>query len=100
MPTAAHGDVFVSYARTDLLFVRSLCEDLEAGGLQPWVDVKGIYGGEAFWPEICKAIDAAAAFVFVITPESVISSFCLRELAHAEGAHKRIVPVCRRDVVA
>jgi hypothetical protein len=91
-------DVFVSYRRTDLLFVRQLCEHIQQGGLTPWVDVEGLFAGEEFWPEIRKAIDAAAAFVFVITAESVASAVCLRELAHAVGSHKRLVPVCRKDV--
>lgn len=93
-------DVFISYARSELPFVRRLCTGLETANLRPWVDVDGLYGGEQFWPEICRAIEAAAAFVFVMTPDSVISTFCLRELAHAQGSHKRIVPVCRGAVVA
>jgi hypothetical protein len=97
---ATPRDVFISYARVDHEFVQGMCESLEAAGVPPWVDVEGLFAGEEFWPEVCRAIDAAPAFVFVITPESVISSFCLRELAHAHGARKRIVPVCRRNVVA
>jgi len=94
------ADVFISYARSELPFVRRLCTGLEKADLRPWVDVDGLYGGEQFWPEICRAIEAAAAFVFVMTPDSVVSTFCLRELAHAQGSHKRIVPVCRGAVVA
>jgi len=94
---AAPRDVFVSYARVDLPFVRSLCERLDAAEVRPWVDVEGLFAGEEFWPEVCKAIDTAPAFVFVMTPHSVSSGFCLRELSHARASQKRIVPVCRRE---
>jgi tetratricopeptide (TPR) repeat protein len=94
------ADVFVSYAREDLAFVRRLRRVLESADLHPWIDVEGMYGGEEFWPEICKAIDAAAAFLFVMTPDSVASTFCRRELDRAIAQQKRIVPVCRRAVEA
>ena len=48
--------------------------------------------------EIRRAIDGAAAFVFVISPDSAESGSCREELAHAEAANKRIVPVLYREV--
>jgi tetratricopeptide (TPR) repeat protein len=93
-------DVFVSYAREEQNFVRRLCDELEAAGLHPWVDVDGVYGGEEFWPEICKAIDAATALVYVISPHSAASPYCRREVDRAIAARKRVVPVCRTEVEA
>lgn len=89
------ADVFVSYAREELFFVQRLGSLLESAGLRAWVDVEGVYGGEEFWPEICKAIDAAAVVLFVISRDSVTSPFCRRELERAIAGQKRIVPVCR-----
>jgi len=92
------ADVFVSYAREDLTFVRDLETRLAFDQLTVWFDVKGLFGGERFWDEICKAIDAAAAVVFIIAPESIGSVYCRRELQFAGERQKRIVPVLRRDV--
>jgi tetratricopeptide (TPR) repeat protein len=91
-------DLFLSYAREDLDFVRQLRDHLNADGLQVWVDIDGIYGGEEFWPEICRAIDAAAAVVFVISPHSAGSPYCRREVERAVAAGKRLVPICCGDV--
>lgn len=91
-------DVFVSYAREDLTFVRELEARLAPGEVRLWFDVDGLFAGERFWDEIRKAIDAAAAVVFVITPESIVSAYCQRELEYAADRQKRIVPVLRRDV--
>ncbi|MEZ5291734.1 MAG: toll/interleukin-1 receptor domain-containing protein [Vicinamibacterales bacterium] len=96
--TERAADVFVSYSREDLDFARRVQRECQAAGVQPWVDIDGLFAGERFWPEICRAIDSAAAFVFVITPESLQSEFCRRELDWAVMRQKRIVPVCRRHV--
>lgn len=91
------SDVFISYSRRDLGFVAELSAHLEGEELDVWVDVEGLYAGEEFWPEVAKAIDAAVAVVFVITPDSVASRFCQREIQRAVDGGKRIVPVLRRD---
>ena len=88
----------MSYAREELVFVRGLQRLLESVGLRVWVDVEGLYGGEEFWPEVCKAIDAATVVLFVMTRDSVSSPFCRRELERAIAAEKRIVPLCREQV--
>ena len=90
--------VFISYAREDLEFVKELSPRLEAASFDAWVDIEGLYAGEEFWPEVCRALDAAAAFLFVISPASVSSAYCRREIDRAVEGHKRIVPLCRQEV--
>jgi TIR domain len=92
------ADLFMSYVREDLFFVQELVSALKDAGRQAWIDVEGLFPGEDFWPEITRAIDAATIFVFVMTPESVTSRFCLRELAWAEARGKRIIPLLWRAV--
>jgi hypothetical protein len=89
--------VFISYARADHAFVRSLHEGLRTRGRQTWVDWEAIPPSAEWMAEIRAAIDAADAFVFVILPDSQESGARREELAHAEAAHKRIVPVLDRD---
>jgi tetratricopeptide (TPR) repeat protein len=93
-------DVFISYSRKDKTFAQSLKQHLEDHGLGVWVDVDGLYAGEEFWPEVAKAIDAAAAFIFVISPTSAASRNCHQEAEWAARGGKRIVPVCRVETRA
>ena len=90
------ADVFISYAREDIDFVRDLRQGLLDRERDAWVDLEGIYAGEEFWPSICSAIEGSDAFVFVISPESVTSEYCRREIEHAVVHNKRILPILRR----
>lgn len=94
----AMSEVFVSYSRQDLAFVKELRELLEDADLGVWVDIEGLYAGEEFWPEVVKAIDAAAVVVFVITPHSLASPVCGQELNRAVASQKRVVPLYRNEV--
>ena len=90
-------DVFISYAREDQAFVRSLFAVLEDRQRDAWVDWEGIPPTADWLAEIYSAIDSADAFLFVMSPESLASEVCLREVAHAAGRNKRLVPVVRRE---
>jgi WD40 repeat protein len=91
-------DIFISYAREDVAFVRQLHERLTEEGREVWVDWAGIPPSAEWLAEIRTAIDSAASFVFVISPDSVISPVCADELRHAIERSKRIVPLVRREV--
>ena len=67
------------------------------GGKEVWLDVEGIADGEVFPEAIKRAIEQSDAFLFVITPDSLASGVCARELGHAVEQHKRLVPVLRRN---
>ncbi|MGH3770594.1 MAG: toll/interleukin-1 receptor domain-containing protein [Pseudonocardiaceae bacterium] len=82
-------DVFVSYAREDLPFVRRLTAALRARGRKVWVDLEDI-----------TAITEADVVAFVITPDSVASKVCRIELDCATKASKRLVPILARETPA
>lgn len=90
-------DVFLSYSRRDLAFVRRLSEALKACGLDVWVDLDDIIPSSRWMDEIHANIADADAVVFVITPDSVISEVCRIELDYAIGLPKRVVPVVARE---
>jgi hypothetical protein len=46
--------------------------------------------------DLQRAIEAADAFVFVISPDSLGSAECARELEHAGALNKRIIPLALR----
>lgn len=89
-------DVFISYSREDKVFVKDLKQRLEDQNLDVWVDIDELYAGEEFWPEVAKAIDAAA-FIFVISPTSAASKNCHKEANWAADVGKRVVPLRRSD---
>lgn len=91
-------DVFVSYSRRDVAFVRRLVESIEDRGKQVWLDTEGIADGEVFPQAIRSAIEQSDAFVFVITPAAVESAYCDQEVDYARELNKRIVPVLRDPV--
>ena len=74
------SDVFVSYSRRDTVVVRRICEELSAQGRDVWVDWEDIAPAAEWLAEISGAIESAGAFLFVISPDSVASEICAREL--------------------
>jgi len=97
---APRSDVFISYSRKDREFVKRLDAALQARGRKAWVDWEGIRPAERFMQAIFPAIEGTDTFVFVISPDSVTSDVCGKELAHAAAHNKRMVPIFAREVDA
>jgi len=93
-------EVFISYSRKDKDFVRRLHEALSRRDRQAWVDWEDIRPTEEFMQAIFGAIEGADTFIFVLTPDSVASAVCGREIAHAAAQNKRMVPIVAREVNA
>jgi WD40 repeat protein len=96
----ARLDAFISYRRlpADTAFVDQLQEALSERGKQVWVDRSKIEPAADWSERIAHGIEAAKAFIFVITPESVASEQCRNELEAATQHHKLIIPVVFRNV--
>lgn len=92
------ADLFVSYSRRDSDFVNRLVDSVSDRGKAVWLDTEGIADGEVFPEAIKRAIEGSDAFLFVITPESVHSTYCEQEVEYARELQKRIVPVLREPV--
>ena len=93
-------EVFISYSRKDKEFVRRLDEELKRREREAWVDWEGIPPGDTWEKTIYGAIEATHTFIFVLTPDSIASEVCGREIAHAAANNKRLVPIVHRDVLA
>jgi len=91
-------DVFISYSRKDKEFVSVLYEAFERNQKKSWVDWDNIPLTSDWWLEIEKGIEAADTFLFVISPDSVASSVCAKEIHHAVKNNKRLFPIVRREV--
>ena len=83
------SDVFISYSRRDIDFVRHLFDQLIAHDRELWAD---------WLAEIYRSIEAANTFLFVISPDSVISEVYTLEIEHAVKHNKRLIPVVWKDM--
>ena len=72
--------IFISYSRKDKDFVHRLDESLKSRGREAWVDWEDIRPTEEWMQAIYAAIEGADTFVFVLTPDSVASDVCGREI--------------------
>jgi hypothetical protein len=93
-------EVFISYSRKDKEFVRWLDQELKHRDREAWVDWEGIPPGDRREKTIYGAIEATHTFIFVLTPDSIASEICGKEIAHAAANNKRLVPIVHRDVAA
>ena len=92
--------VFISYSRSDRIFVDRLRHSLEEVGKEAWIDWEDIPPSAQWIQEVFVAIAGSDAIIFVISPQSAASSMCRRELAHAVELNKRIVPVVCKTIEA
>ena len=90
-------DVFLSYSRKDKPFVQSLYDALHREQRETWVDWEAIEYSEDWWQAIERGIEGTSTFVFMISPDSVASDVCHREIDHAVKHHKRLVPIVHRE---
>lgn len=89
-------DAFISYSHRDGAFVLDLTSALERLGRNVWIDADDIPPGAPWRRELGSGIEAADSLVFVITPDSLVSPECRKELARAVELGKRMVPILLR----
>ena len=91
------ADVFISYSRKDIEFAQRIHQELEARDRQPWVDWQDIPPTAEWLDEVYAGIQAADTFLFIISPDSVVSEICILEIEHAVQHGKRLVLVVRNS---
>lgn len=85
--------IFISYSRKDIDFAGKIVKALAENDLDTWIDWKSIPKGEDWEQEIYRGVQEADAFLFLISPDSVMSQMCNKEIAHAVKNGKRILPI-------
>jgi hypothetical protein len=95
---SAMPDVFISYSRKDSDFVKQVFDALKAHQREAWIDWQGIDYSSKWWEEICAGIEGSDHFVLIISPDSLNSVYCHREIEHASKHKKRIIPVLYRPI--
>jgi hypothetical protein len=92
------SDVFISYSRKDKEFVEKLDAYFKSQNLEVWIDWEDIPAATNWWEEIKAGIDGASTFIFVISPDSVVSKYCISELEHAIQQKKHLIPIMHRTL--
>jgi hypothetical protein len=91
-PPSATLDVFIAYSRSDSDFARRLNDYLQFNGEKTtWFDQETIPAAADFEQEMLNGITKSHYFLFIISPQSVNSPFCKKEIEHAQTLNKRIV---------
>ncbi|HEX2619357.1 MAG TPA: toll/interleukin-1 receptor domain-containing protein, partial [Phototrophicaceae bacterium] len=84
--------LFISYARLYKPVVRQLVDLLKNGGHDPWYDHQ-LTPGEPWEDQLIAAIKKCDVFIYVLTPESVNSSYCQWEFKQAVEMGKPVLPI-------
>jgi WD40 repeat protein len=93
------SDVFISYRRKDVEFVKQLSAAFTQQQRDVWVDWEDIPPGVSdFSREIGMGIEGANIFVAVLSPDYLGSEYCLHELDYADQLNKRIIPIVYRSI--
>jgi len=95
---AAKTRVFISYSRRNMAFVDRLEGALKERGFEPLVDRAEIYAFEDWWKRIQSLIEKSDTVVFVLSPDSVASEVCAKEVGHASALNKRFAPIVMRRI--
>jgi hypothetical protein len=90
--------LFISYSRKDTDCARRLTDAFKGQDLDFWIDWEGIPPTVDWWKEVERGIEQAGVFLFLVSPDSIRSRVCRREIDYALRNGKRLIPVVVRDV--
>lgn len=89
------ADIFISYSSRDRQQAKQLAGLLTASGLTVWIDQSGIDFATSWSGEIVDAIENCAAFLVLMSSNSVLSQNVIKEVFLAAEFQKKILP--KRD---
>jgi len=84
--------VFISYDRAHQDVVKKLVQDLRDDEHETWFDQK-LEGGQLWWDTVLSEIRKSEIFVTALTPESLESQACQRELKYALDLKRPVLPI-------
>lgn len=82
--------LFISYARVDKPYCIQIVDTLYVH--DTWYDQR-LHAGQDWWKEITLRIEWCEGFVYLLSPESVVSEYCIKEYELARSLGKHIFPV-------
>lgn len=85
--------LFISYAREDVDFVRQLTQNLEKRGFSIWWDDLVLRGGDN-WPQTIQAALMASDYCLVVlSPAAIKSGWVEKEYLYTLGLGLRLIPI-------
>jgi len=88
--------LFISYSRVDEDLARRLATDLDAQGMDVWLDVDDIPPGVKWSTAVQQGLDTCDVMLLIISPESMTSSNVEDEWQYFRDEKKPIVPLMWR----
>ncbi|AFY40594.1 TIR protein [[Leptolyngbya] sp. PCC 7376] len=85
--------VFLSYADEDNEMEAKIRRSLMREGYTIWSSQRDIEAGVDFAEAIKHGLEATDTIVYLLSPHSLGSEFCQREIAYAQSLNKRIIPL-------
>src|SRR5215216_3110503 len=87
--------IFISYSKKDIDFARHLRVLLQDQGFAVWMDETKLVPSQRWWPTIEANIKSCAAFIVIMSPNSLESEWVEREILVAERqtSRKPIFPI-------
>jgi hypothetical protein len=82
--------LFISYARVDKPYCQQIVDTLDIH--EVWYDHR-LHAGQKWWEEILRRLAWCDGLIYLLSPDSVKSEYCQKELAIAEKLGKNIFPV-------
>lgn len=91
--------IFISYSRADRYFIDSLIPLILRvyGNNSVWFD-DNIHGGGHWWEMILSEINKCDIFIYLVSNESLESTYCQAELMEALRLNKQILPLVIRPL--
>ena len=86
------NEIFISYSRKNSDFVDSLVGELRSRGVDPWIDEEDIPLASDWRDAMLLGVQRCQDFLFLLSPNSIISKPCAKELGEALRLNKRIIP--------
>ncbi len=90
LPTTPY--VFICYAHDERDTVVEQIDWLRSQGFTVWFD-EAIEAGSRWSDDLARAVEGCSAFLYVLSPRSVSSRYCLDEVHFALECSRPIVPV-------
>ena len=90
-------DVFLSYANEDQGTMEKIRNSLRRECITVWTNTTDIQTGEEFQEAINRGIEQADNMVYLLSPDSIASHYCQKELDLALSLNKRIIPLLVRE---
>ncbi|MBB6091335.1 hypothetical protein HNQ60_000181 [Povalibacter uvarum] len=87
---------FICYSRKDGDTAEAIAVALRGLSHSVEIDVDGIRGGEDWRRKLKSIINNADNIVFLVSPDSLISTYCRWELDYSNTLSKRLIPVLLR----